>query len=57
MGNLGDKANRQLLLELALNWRIAAEPNNYPLIKDYMGKHRFDNNANDLIAYFTNVIN
>lgn len=57
MGNLGDKANRQLLLELALNWRIAVEPNNYPLIRDYMGKHRFDNNANDLISYFTNVIN
>ena len=57
MGNLGDKANRQLLLELALNWRIAAEPNNYPLIKDYMSKHRFDDDANDLIAYFTNVSN
>ena len=56
MGNLGEKANRQLLLELALNWRIDNEPNEYLQIKDYMGKHRFDENADDLIDYFKNVI-
>lgn len=56
MGNLGDKANRQLLLELALSWRIDANPNDYPLIKDYMGKHRSDENADELIDYFKNVI-
>ncbi len=56
MGNLGEKANRQLLLELALNWRIDKEPNEYLQIKDYMGKHRFDENADDLIDYFKNVI-
>lgn len=56
MGNLGEKANRQLLLELALNWRINANSNEYQQIKDYMGKHRFDTNADELIAYFQNVI-
>mgnify|MGYP002855878954 CR=1 FL=1 len=56
MGNLGEKANRQLLLELALNWRIDADISNYPQIKDYMGKHRFDKNADDLIDYFKGVI-
>ena len=57
MGGLGDKANRQLLLELALNWRINADSKEYFQIKDYMGKHRFDTNANDLIDYFKKVIN
>lgn len=56
MGSLGDKANRQLLLELALNWRINAESEEYPQIKNYMGKHRFDDNADELIDYFKNVI-
>lgn len=56
MGSLGDKANRQLLLELALNWRIDANPNDYPLINNYMGKHRNDKNADDLIDYFQKVI-
>lgn len=56
MGTLGDKANRQLLLELALNWRINAESEEYPQIKNYMGKHRFDDNADELIDYFKNVI-
>lgn len=56
MGGLGDKANRQLLLELALGWRIDAQPAEYPQIKDYMGKHRFDNDAGELIDYFKNVI-
>ncbi len=57
MGGLGDKANRQLLLELALKWRINAETSEYPQIKDYMSKHRFDDDANELIQYFTNAIN
>lgn len=56
MGGLGDKANRQLLLELALKWRINAEEGKYPQIKDYMGIHRFDDNAGELIGYFKNVI-
>ena len=57
MGGLGEKANRQLLLELALKWRINAEESKYPQIKDYMGIHRFDDDANELIQYFTNAIN
>ena len=57
MGGLGEKANRQLLLELALKWRINAETSEYPQIKDYMSKHRFDDDANELIQYFTNAIN
>ena len=56
IGTLGDKANRQLLLELALNWRINAESEEYLQIKNYMGKHRFDDNADELIDYFKNVI-
>jgi hypothetical protein len=56
MGSLGDKANRQLLLEQALRWRIIADPNEYPQIKDYMAKHRLDENAEDLISYFKSVI-
>lgn len=56
MGSLGDKANRQLLLELALLWRVDAEQEVYPQIKDYMGKHRFDENADELIDYFKNVV-
>lgn len=56
MGSLKDRANRQLLLELALRWRIGLESKKYPLIKDYMAKHRFDDNADDLIEYFKNVI-
>lgn len=56
MGGLGDKANRQLLLELALKWRINAEESKYPQIKDYLGIHRFDDNAGELIGYFKNVI-
>lgn len=57
MGGLGEKANRQLLLELALKWRINAETSEYPQVKDYMSKHRFDDDANELIQYFTNAIN
>lgn len=57
IGGLGDKANRQLLLELAIKWRIDADSSLYPNIKDYMGLHRFDNNAEELIDYFQNVIN
>lgn len=57
MGSLGEKANRQLMLELALNWRIDKNQDEYLQIKDYMGKHRFDKNADDLIGYFKNVIN
>ena len=56
MGSLKDRANRQLLLELALKWRVGLEPLKYPLIKDYMAKHRFDDNADDLIKYFKDVI-
>ena len=56
MGSIGDKANRQLLLELALLWRIDADSAEYPQIKDYMGKHRSDKNADELITYFKNVI-
>jgi len=56
MGGLGDKANRQLLLELALLWRINVDSAEYPKIKDYMGKHRFDKNADELINYFKNVV-
>jgi hypothetical protein len=56
MGSLGDKANRQLLLEQALKWRIDANPIDYPQIKDYMGKHRLDDNADELITYFKNMI-
>lgn len=56
MGSLGEKANRQLLLELALGWRIDATPTEYLHIKDYMGKHRFDDDARELIDYFKSVI-
>lgn len=57
MGGLGEKANRQLLLELVLKWRIDAETAKYPQIKDYMSIHRFDDNAGELIGYFARVIN
>lgn len=56
MGGLGDKANRQLLLELALNWICDSDAERYSEIKRYMGEHRFDENANELKVYFTNVI-
>lgn len=56
MGNLGEKANRQLLLELALMWRIDADMEEYQQIKNYMGKHRFDEDAEDLVDYFKSVI-
>lgn len=56
IGGLGDKANRQLLLELALNWRIDANTKEYQHIKNYMGKHRFDEDATELINYFRDVI-
>ena len=56
MGSLYDKANRQLLLELALRWRVDADLEQYPQIKYYMAKHRDDENANDLVDYFTKVI-
>ena len=56
MGSLSDKANRQLLLELALKWRIDADRAAYPQIKDYMSKHRFDNGAADLIEYYEDGI-
>lgn len=56
IGGLGDKANRQLLLELALNWRINADAEEYQHIKNYMGKHRFDKDATELINYFKDVI-
>ncbi len=43
-------ANRQDFLECALNW--VSEGN----IGDYMSKHRYDNNINELMGYFKNVI-
>ena len=56
MGGLGDKANRQLLLELALSWICDSEKDKYPEIKRYMGEHRFNENADELKRYFKNVI-
>ena len=56
LGTLKDRANRQLLLELALTWRIDADIKTYPRVQDYMAKHRNDKNADELITYFKNVI-
>ncbi|MGL4617181.1 MAG: HNH endonuclease family protein [Mycoplasmoidaceae bacterium] len=46
-------ANRQLLLELALSW-ICMEKNKK--ISEYMSEHQHDKNADELIAYFKEVI-
>ena len=43
-------ANRQQFLECALDWVSKGN------IDDYMSKHRFDENINELKTYFTSVI-
>lgn len=43
-------ANRQEFLERALDWVSKGK------IDDYMSKHRFDNNINELKTYFNSVI-
>jgi hypothetical protein len=48
----GDDANRQALLELALKWICDSDKAQAPQIKDYMAKHRFDKNADELRDYF-----
>jgi hypothetical protein len=53
----GEAANRQVLLELVLKWIIDADKEQYPQIKDYMAKRRFDSNANEIWNYFQTVIN
>lgn len=52
----GVDANRQELLELALRWVADSDANQYPDIKTYMAKHRYDQTAELLIAYYCNVI-
>lgn len=44
-------ANRQEFLECALNWISKGH------IEDYMSKHRYDDNINELKTYFNSVIN
>jgi hypothetical protein len=51
-----DDANRQALLELVLKWIINKDNEKYPEIKDYMAKHRFDENAKELWDYYNNII-
>ncbi|MDP1624516.1 MAG: DUF262 domain-containing protein [bacterium] len=48
---LSGAAIRQDYLETAINWISNGE------IKDYMGKHQHEPNANELWLYFQNVIN
>ena len=48
---LSGVAIRQDYLETAINWISNGE------IKDYMGKHQHEPNANELWLYFQNVIN
>lgn len=52
----GDEANRQDLLELVLQWIIDTNKDEYPEIKYYMAKHRSNENASELINYYTSVI-
>jgi len=47
---ISGSANRQEFLERALDW---VSKNN---IGDYMSRHRYDNNINELKAYFNSVI-
>lgn len=44
---------RQELLETALSWYVGKDDK---LIQNYMGKHQFDVNANELWLYFQSVI-
>lgn len=44
------EANRQLILETALNWISSGQ------IESYMSKHQLDQNANELWLYFKSVI-
>lgn len=52
----GDDANRQALLELALQWIISIDATQYPEIKDYMAIHRFYDDADELWNYFKKVV-
>lgn len=50
--------NRQKGLECALKW--VADRDGYPKecgVEEYMARHQFDDNANDLINYFIEVMN
>lgn len=49
-GYVKGEANRQALLELALNWISNGE------IESYMAKHQHDPNANELKQYYRSVI-
>lgn len=53
-GYIKGDPKRQALLELALTW-ICLRDN--CTIEEYMGKHQFDSNAQDLKDYFEKVIN
>lgn len=45
---------RQEILRVALEWVVKSTKDED--VDDYMSKHRFDNNINELKAYFTSVI-
>ncbi|MBR3676072.1 MAG: DUF262 domain-containing protein [Alphaproteobacteria bacterium] len=56
LAQTGETANRQELFENVLQWIINASPTEYPKIEDYMAKHCGDENADELITYYKNVI-
>jgi len=51
-----EAANRQELLALVLKWISNYNSEEYAEPKDYMAKHRNDNNADELWAYYISVI-
>ena len=52
----GELANRQALLELALRWIVGRQATKYSTIEEYMAKHCADENANELITYYSHLI-
>jgi len=57
LNHSSESANRQDLLNMVLHWITDTNStNDIEPLKEYMAKHRFDDNANELIQYFQNVI-
>lgn len=52
----GETANRQALLEKVLTWISLSDVKTYPTLVSYMAQHCQDNNADELISYYKNVI-
>lgn len=51
-----ETANRQEMLALVLKWISDANPEQYPEPKDYMAKHRNDDDASELCSYYKSII-